>query len=139
MHSAATVRFDEPFRKAIKMNVGGTYECVKVAKTMKSLEMFVHISTFYSNPFMKFTENILYSAPMDWKLALKLADSKISDEDINPLTRKVLKNFPNTYTFTKNLSENVVNDHKHLFPVLITRPSISEYEIKISKLEYIIF
>lgn len=31
---------------------------------------------------------------------------------------------PNNYCFTKNLSENVVNDYRHKLPVAILRPSI---------------
>lgn len=31
---------------------------------------------------------------------------------------------PNTYTFTKSIAEQIVNDYKHLLPVVIVRPSI---------------
>ena len=125
IHSAATVRFDEPLRKAIRVNVAGTYETIQVAKRMKRLDCFVHISTYFSNPYLSFVESKMYPAPMEWWDSLKLLKSQVPDEILSALTRKYLKNFPNTYTFTKNLAENVVNDHRHLFPVLIARPSIS--------------
>uniref|UniRef100_T1GCX2 Fatty acyl-CoA reductase n=1 Tax=Megaselia scalaris TaxID=36166 RepID=T1GCX2_MEGSC len=124
IHSAATVKFDEPIRDSIRKNVGGTFECVKVASKLKRLQLFVHVSTYYSNPYDLEVKNIMYPPPMDWKVALKLADGKSSDELLDSLSGKCTTKFPNTYTFTKNLAENVVNDHQHLFPVLITRPSV---------------
>lgn len=126
LHSAATVRFDEPLRKAIRVNIGGTYESMKVAQTMKNLEIFAHVSTFYSNPYLKFVDSKIYPPVMDWKTVLKLANSNIPDEIIDILTIKYIKMFPNTYTFTKSLAEHVVNEHRHLFPTLIYRPSIGE-------------
>lgn len=125
IHSAATVRFDEPIRLAINLNVSATYEAIKVAKRFNKLELFVHISTYYSNPALKFVENKIYPPPIDWREAIKLSESNIPDEILNVLGRKYIQGFPNTYTFTKNLSENVVNEHSQLFPVLIVRPSIS--------------
>ncbi|KAI9579720.1 hypothetical protein GQX74_000508 [Glossina fuscipes] len=31
---------------------------------------------------------------------------------------------PNTYTFTKSIAEQIVNDYKHFLPIVIVRPSI---------------
>ena len=31
---------------------------------------------------------------------------------------------PNTYTFTKSIAEQIVNDYKHKLPIVIVRPSI---------------
>lgn len=126
IHSAATVRFDEPLKKAIQINVGGTFEALKVAQKMNHIDQFVHISTFFSNPYLKLVENKMYPSPMNWKTSLKLAHCSLPDEVVKIFTRKFIGVYPNTYTFTKNLSENVVNDHQHLFPVLIARPSVSK-------------
>jgi len=48
-HCAATVRFDEPLRVALRLNVGGTLEALKFAENLPQLRAFVHVSTFYSN------------------------------------------------------------------------------------------
>lgn len=127
IHSAATIRFDEPIKVAIKINVGGTLECLKVGQKMRNLELFVHVSTYYSNPIEPFVKTALHTPPVDWKLALKIANSKIPDEKIETLCKKYVGNFPNTYTFTKNLSEIVAAEHHNAFSVLITRPSVSKY------------
>jgi len=55
-HCAATVRFDEPLRVALRLNVGGTLEALKFAENLPQLRAFVHVSTFYSNPYLKRVE-----------------------------------------------------------------------------------
>lgn len=127
IHSAATIRFDEPLRVAIKINVGGTHECIKVGQKMNDLKLFVHVSTYFSNPCESFVKSTLHTPPVDWKMALKIAESDIPDEKLETFCRKYTTNFPNTYTFTKNLSETVVADHYELFPIMITRPSVSKF------------
>ena len=48
----------------------------------------------------------------------------LSSETLDILTPKYLNQFPNTYTFTKSMAEQVVNDYKHKVPLVIFRPSI---------------
>ncbi|XP_005186314.1 putative fatty acyl-CoA reductase CG8306 isoform X1 [Musca domestica] len=125
IHGAATIRFDESLRQAIRINVGGTYEVLKLAEKLKNLQVLMHVSTFYSNPYLRFVELKIYQSPMDWKFCLDLCyRTDISDDMLDTLTRKLIVGFPNTYTFTKNLAESLVNDYKHRLPVAIFRPSI---------------
>lgn len=49
-HSAASVRFDENYKSAIKLNTQGTHETIKFALTLKNLVSFVHVSTTYCYP-----------------------------------------------------------------------------------------
>lgn len=35
---------------------------------------------------------------------------------------------PNTYTFTKALAENVINDSRHEIPVMIFRPAVGKHK-----------
>ncbi|XP_046803098.1 uncharacterized protein LOC111674798 [Lucilia cuprina] len=124
-HCAATVRFDEPIRDALKLNVGGTLEAIKFAQTLKKLKIFMHVSTFYSNPYLTRIEPKFYKAPMDWKFCLDLLERKdIGEEELDIITRKLIVGFPNTYCFTKNLAESLVNDYRDKLPVCIYRPSI---------------
>ena len=46
-HSAATVKFDDLLTKSVSMNVRGTKELMNLAKEMKNLISFVHVSTCY--------------------------------------------------------------------------------------------
>lgn len=87
-HCAATVRFDEPLRVALRLNVGGTLEAIKFAEGLPRLRVFVHVSTFYSNPYLKRVEPQYYSSPIDWRLCLRLLDEVPDEEMLNALTRK---------------------------------------------------
>ncbi|XP_017473740.1 PREDICTED: fatty acyl-CoA reductase 1-like [Rhagoletis zephyria] len=123
-HCAATVRFDEPLRVALKLNVGGTLEALLFAEKLKNLKIFMHVSTFYSNPYLKRVEPKIYESPLDWKMCLEMLKDNSEREYLDILTRKLIIGFPNTYTFTKNLAESVVNDFRNRIPVAIYRPSI---------------
>ena len=46
-HGAATVRFDEPLKTAVEINVRGTREMFKLARGCTKLKAFVHVSTAY--------------------------------------------------------------------------------------------
>lgn len=48
----------------------------------------------------------------------------LNDELLNALESKILETFPNTYTFTKNLAENIIKINGAGLPIAIVRPSI---------------
>ncbi|XP_017871242.1 PREDICTED: fatty acyl-CoA reductase 1 [Drosophila arizonae] len=129
-HCAATVRFDEPLRVALQLNVGGTLEALKFAEQLRHLRIFVHVSTFFSNPYLKRVEPKWYGSPMDWRLCLRLLDEIKDDNILDTLTRKLIVGFPNTYTFTKNLAESLINDYRTRLPVIVYRPSIVLFAVR---------
>ena len=51
MHSAATVSFTEPLKIAVNTNLKAMRELLNLAKEMRNLEAFIHISTAFSNWF----------------------------------------------------------------------------------------
>jgi alcohol-forming fatty acyl-CoA reductase len=59
----------------------------------------------------------------DWKEAIRIAEN--TDEDVlNVLTPKFINFMPNTYTFSKNLSEQCIKEYEDKLPLVIFRPSI---------------
>ncbi|KAH8408809.1 hypothetical protein KR009_000564, partial [Drosophila setifemur] len=122
-HSAASVRFDDALRSAILMNTRGTHELIKLALEWRKLKVFAHVSTTYSNPSFIEVEEKVYPALADWRTTIKLAETY--DEDTLNIYNLKYGNFqPNTYTFTKGLAEQVVNDYRDKLPIFIFRPSI---------------
>ncbi|XP_029343509.1 fatty acyl-CoA reductase 1 [Acyrthosiphon pisum] len=129
-HVAATVRFDEPIRDAIIKNVRGTREVVGLAAQMKNLMVFLHVSTTYCNCNRVYVDEKVYESPISWQDAISIAenlDPKLSET----LTKKLLGLFPNTYTFTKLLAEQIIsensarsNHNNNNMPMVIFRPSI---------------
>ncbi|XP_022665201.1 fatty acyl-CoA reductase 1-like [Varroa destructor] len=60
IHSAASVRFDDPPREAMNANIAGTERLLELAKSMKNLKLFVHISTVYANCARDIAEEKIY-------------------------------------------------------------------------------
>ena len=102
-HCAATVRFDEPLQKAITLNVGGTYRALEFAQSLKKLKVFMHVSTFYTNPKEEFLEEKVYTPPMDWKFCLDKLQNFEDDDVLRSLSHKWVNYKLFLYKYTINL------------------------------------
>ncbi|XP_023019831.2 putative fatty acyl-CoA reductase CG5065, partial [Leptinotarsa decemlineata] len=122
-HMAANVRFDQPVKSAILLNTGGTLNVLEMACNFHALKIFVHVSTSYCHCDVTRLEERLYCAPQDPRKMLDLA-KWMSDELLEALTPVLLKNHPNTYSYTKSLTEQLVSEYNNRLPIVITRPSI---------------
>jgi fatty acyl-CoA reductase len=122
-HTAASVRFDDPLKKAVMMNTRGTREVMKFAEGLDDIKVVMHVSTTYSNPHRHVIEEHVYPPTADWRKTIEICE-KIDDSEIDVLTSHYSSFMPNTYTFTKNLAESIANDYKDKIPLVIFRPSI---------------
>ncbi|GLV38329.1 waterproof [Carabus blaptoides fortunei] len=122
IHGAATVRFDEALKTAVKVNVRGTGEMIKLARGCARLASFVHISTAYAN-FIPKTDEKFYDPPTN---ACDLIDmvENTDDGQLEIMTPKILGRYPNTYTFTKGVTEGLILEQARGLPLSIIRPSI---------------
>lgn len=128
-HSAATIKFNSHLRIAIRTNLTGTLRCIEFAKKLTNLAAFVHLSTAFCNSnYRGLLSEKVYPAPQDPYDMIKLAES--DDAWVNCNTRAewqhLTKEHPNTYTFTKQLAENLVLKEMAGFPAAIVRPSVGE-------------
>lgn len=60
---------------------------------------------------------------MDWRDAIKIVET-LDDHILNALYGRLSNNIPNTYVFTKNIAESMINDYKDILPVVVYRPSV---------------
>ena len=126
VHSAADVRFDETLQHLLLVNLRGTREVLRLAEQMKRLEVFLHISTAYSNCPLSRVEEKFYAPPFDPEYMIKIAESLTEENTLSfeIMTESIIRPWPNTYTFTKALSEELVRVFGQSFPVAMMRPSI---------------
>lgn len=122
-HSAASVRFDDPLKDAVFMNTRGTLEIMNFAKALKNIKVIMHVSTTYSHPELKIVGEVIHEPYVDWRKTIKICET-FDDNLIDTLTELYSGFMPNTYTFTKALAEQVVDDHKDELPLTLFRPSI---------------
>ncbi|CAO1421565.1 unnamed protein product [Diamesa serratosioi] len=122
-HSAASVRFDDELKSAILLNTRGTHEVIKFALSLKEVVSFVHVSTTYCHPEQSFIDEKIYPARDDWRKAIEIGE-KMDVEVLEMLMPLYTRFSPNTYTFTKALSERICHDYSTQLPIVIVRPSI---------------
>lgn len=122
-HSAATVKFDEALKLSVTINMVGTKQLLNLCHRMHNLEALIHVSTAYCNCDRKDVAEEIYplSTEPEHVIALtKVMDAKMVDD----ITPTLIGNRPNTYTFTKALTERLLQSESGYLPVAIVRPSI---------------
>ncbi|CAH1397027.1 unnamed protein product [Nezara viridula] len=125
-HVAAIVNFSAALDKAVITNVGGTAAVLAIAKEMLNLQALVYVSTAYCNCTVDgFIEEKVYQSRWDpMELLREVMESP--SEEINRRTKEFLIDHPNTYSFTKQLAENLIAQECGDLPIAIVRPSIGE-------------
>ncbi|XP_039763614.1 putative fatty acyl-CoA reductase CG5065 [Pararge aegeria] len=122
-HFAATLRLEAPLTANVNMNTGGTQRTMSVAKRLKNLLVFVHLSTAFCYPDYKILEEKTHAPPVRPSEVMRLIEW-LSDSQTALLTPSLLGPHPNCYTFSKRLAESVVEEEFVNLPAVIVRPSI---------------
>lgn len=126
-HSAATVNFYEKLSLALKINVQGTQAVIDLCRNLRNLNSFVHVSTAYTNPYLKteIKEQIYAPVSINGSEALQLLES-VGEEKLNAISKDLIKDFQNTYCFTKHLAEDIVRREAIDLPTVVFRPATSK-------------
>ncbi|XP_037949656.1 putative fatty acyl-CoA reductase CG5065 [Teleopsis dalmanni] len=122
-HMAATLKLEGNLKDAIEMNLTGTKRALCIAKEMKNLEAFIHLSTAFCNCDQEVMYEKVYEYPHKPEDLMRLAEW-MDVKSLDAITPDLLKPHPNTYTYSKRLAELYVRDHYETMPVIIARPSI---------------
>ncbi|KAK1136442.1 hypothetical protein K0M31_000994 [Melipona bicolor] len=122
-HVAANVRFIEDLKKDILLNVRSTRDVCILAGAMKNLVALMHVSTAYAHVDKPIIDEITYPPLTSWRDAILMVET-LDEQIVRTFTSKYLGSMPNTYTFTKRLAEQVINDYSKDLPSIIFRPSI---------------
>lgn len=122
-HSAATVKFDEPLKQAIPINITGTKNIIEVCRKIPKLASLVHVSTAYANCDLKEVDEHIYPVQIEPEKLIELA-SWMDQEMLQQLKKQLLCSKPNTYTYTKAIAEWLLVKCASDLPMVICRPSI---------------
>ncbi|PRP88456.1 hypothetical protein PROFUN_03173 [Planoprotostelium fungivorum] len=124
VHCAATVDFRERLDVATMQNVMGTLNIFELSRTFQRLDCFLHVSTAYVNSDRRGTHmETLPPLDCDAEEMVQLILHTNPDE-LEKATPSIIGNYPNTYTFTKALTEVILAKRKGDIPVAILRPTI---------------
>lgn len=129
LHSAADVRFDETLRHLILCNIRGTRELLRLSERIRQLEVFLHISTAYSHCTRKDIDEKFYESPVEPNQLIRIMETLNGDNEeiLEIITDRFTSPSPNTYTFTKGITEELLRQYEKKLPIAIFRPSISEH------------
>lgn len=122
-HVAATVRFDQHLKSATYINVRSVRDLVRIAKEMKRLKSFVHVSTAYSHCVRTDIGESFYDTPLSGESLIKVMEC-LDDDTISKITPTLLGDWPNSYVLTKAVGENVLKAEGKGLPVSMVRPAI---------------
>jgi fatty acyl-CoA reductase len=112
INCAASVNFDDPLQDALRINYFGCMRMLELAKECKQLEVFTHVSTAYVNCDRKeYIAEEIYNPDIDVDSIVKNLMA-MNPQEVTLNEKKLIGNFPNTYTFTKNLAEKSLNKRK---------------------------
>ncbi|KAF6209174.1 hypothetical protein GE061_014919 [Apolygus lucorum] len=122
-HNAACLRMTEPLKNAYYMNVRATKDLLDLGTEMKHLKAFIYTSTAYSNCFRPDISETFYPTTYNWENLRDLVE-RMSEEDLDYFTPKLVGPWVNTYAFTKAIAEDMIKSYVGRIPVAIARPSI---------------
>lgn len=78
-HCAANIRFNDPIKDAININVTGTLRILELAKKMKNLHVFSYMSTAFCQSFQEELDEKHYQTNVD---ALKIIEkTELMDDE----------------------------------------------------------
>ncbi|CAO3655153.1 unnamed protein product [Mucor hiemalis] len=110
IHCAATLNYSERLDLALETNTLGTLRMMDLADECKHMEAFVHMSLAYNDPNIPDGHIQERVYPMQVgdpeELLTEIVDLELGD--IPKMTQRILAYYPNTYTFTKSLTEHLI-------------------------------
>ncbi|KAF2895082.1 hypothetical protein ILUMI_11094 [Ignelater luminosus] len=122
-HAAATLRFNEKLRVAAYTNARGTRDILKLAKKITNLRSFVYVSTAYSFCPRKIIDEEFYEPHITGDKLLTLVET-LNDDVLEKIAPILIDEWPNTYTFTKSVAEDIIRKESNGLPIAVVRPSI---------------
>ncbi|CAG4949093.1 unnamed protein product [Parnassius apollo] len=126
-HIAANVRFDVQIKTALLMNARGTREALRLGTDCKNLRSFVYVSTAYTHATRDRIGMVVpeqfYESPAPPDAMIQMAET-MSDEKLDAMTPALIGKWPNTYSFSKAVSEEIVRTMAVNLPVCVIRPAI---------------
>lgn len=87
-HCAANVRFNDPLKDAVNINVSGTLRILELAKEMKNLKVFSYMSTAFSQSYQRNLEERHYPSNLEVFEIIKLTE-KLDSESLHHLEKSL--------------------------------------------------
>lgn len=87
-HCAANVRFNDPLKDAVNINVTGTLRVLNLAQKMRNLKVFSYMSTAFCQSYQRDLEERHYPSNLDVFEIIKLTE-KLDSESLDHLEKSL--------------------------------------------------
>lgn len=103
---------------------------IELAKRVKNLSAYIYCSTAFCNSNNRglIVEEVYKSKFSPYEMMQMAEDDSKWEDFTQEKCKEYICDHPNTYTFTKNLSENLLMAEMKGMPAAIVRPSIGEFK-----------
>ncbi|ENN72515.1 hypothetical protein YQE_10856, partial [Dendroctonus ponderosae] len=122
-HCAANVRFEEPIKSATFLNVRATKDLIYIARKLKKIKAFVYVGTAYSNSNRKEIKEQVYPAKISAENLIGACEA-LDEATLASINPTLIADWPNNYTFTKQVAEDYISREAQDIPICICRPSV---------------
>ncbi|MEO5588453.1 MAG: SDR family oxidoreductase [Gemmatimonadaceae bacterium] len=124
IHCAASIRFDLPIADAAVINITGALQILEFARECKSLERLVSVSTAYVTPHSGSGTLVVKEELVDLPFDASQVYEEILAGHADEKALMARTGHPNTYTFTKCLTERLLSERRGDVPLTLLRPSV---------------
>ncbi|XP_033215374.1 putative fatty acyl-CoA reductase CG5065 [Belonocnema kinseyi] len=133
-HAAATIKFDDPLRVSVAINVNSVMTIIKICRECKNLKAAVYLSTAFSQCGNHYIGEQIYPVPLTYEQIndiVKIIEQRnFSRKEEANFTKSLLGKIPNTYVLTKSIAEGLLNEQGKDLPFCIFRFSIALATLK---------
>ncbi|KAI5638938.1 male sterility protein domain-containing protein [Phthorimaea operculella] len=121
-HSAASLSMNAPLPDSVESNIQSTVALLAFADKLPKIEVFIYVSTLYSNIDLDKVEEKVYPPPMQLKSLLDLVDDPNFDKKQE---NRIIGLKHNSYVFTKSIAEYEVTKRGcSKYAVGVVRPGV---------------
>lgn len=96
---------------------------LQLAKKTADLRAIIHVSTAYCNCPRNDIDEKFYDISIAPEKLFQIVDA-LDDDQLTSITPKIIGEWPNTYVFTKSVTERLISCEAKGLPIAIIRPSI---------------
>lgn len=124
LHVAANVKLDPPLRNAINDNLISTISLIQLCRQFTKLECFTYVSTLAVLNHKCGKQESVYSTSVSPEHVLNSCQI-LNDQQLLDYRKQYFPEFPNTYTISKALAEQILLSESERMNIAIVRPSIT--------------
>ncbi|XP_049860341.1 putative fatty acyl-CoA reductase CG5065 [Schistocerca gregaria] len=124
-HCAASTSLAAGLRRTVTANLDSTQHLLDLCKRMPNLQVLVHMSTAFCNCVVRdAVAERVYPTSLPPERVLELVHG-LTDAELEAATPSLVGGHPSAYTFSKQLAENLLVEHRPPgLRLVIVRPSI---------------